>query len=771
MVKGTKLSKRQPHAEQGRLSQTTASLPSCHINKGNHKEKLLWLLVLIGIALQFDSPSRNARDLSLRFSSTTTTTSLLPVSNNSLEALKNNENKSHVNKTDNTNNSTTDKRGHAIVILLPNHDEDFVRVRGAIRSIDQYLADERKTPLLMFQEGDISTDVQNWIRNLTTRSVQFPLVDFTEFPASFKRRTARGRRMKGRKNPWGYWQMCRFWVTKIWEHPILDNYSTIMRMDTDSCLTSNTSQTPLPTLPRDTVYAPNTVNHPAYTTKFLWETALQYVQDTNRTPANLDMWNGIPEYQKKRKAMPSFYNNFEVTSVDFFRQPHVMAFQRHLSENPPHGIFRHKWGDAPIRMLTVALFAQPDQIAWGLNEHYGHGAQCPFYLDPPGALVIPTTSSTPPITIIAPPPPPDKRIATTTGTVVSSPQQITSLRHDNTFTMRWLEEQSTRQRSYCPTDSDVIDVHSVTPMKNDKRFNCDYERPLPTVYYCGNIQRPSHHPFRWECRLKKRVLERIDQFALKQAPFSILDLGSAYVDWVLAVGSYAPHSQLVPVEANVAPFRNMYQHLMVNPGLSRRVHGLNAAVMSKEVFLSGSSTTLDGSLVSQDNQTWIGPVLCDDGTDKEGVMETTATNVVAGSSCLPKEVQVPIIILDMIAAKGQQFIKEGTLFFIKMDLEGAEYDALQGGREMFSNPNTRPCIVMIELKNVATKPYKQAFDFLVEMGYTDYEDIDSGVQGIDAWPPKGQLFSNEGNYEFRLPANDLEQCAARVLNKSQQQTS
>ena len=70
-------------------------------------------------------------------------------------------------------------------------------------------------------------------------------------------------------------------------------------------------------------------------------------------------------------------------------------------------------------------------------------------------------------------------------------------------------------------------------------------------------------------------------------------------------------------------------------------------------------------------------------------------------------------------------------------------------------------IMMAEMKNVPNKPYKEAFDFAMDTGYNDIEDIDSGVK-CGSWPPLGKMYAKEGNYEFLLPHKEMEECLARV---------
>lgn len=272
-----------------------------------------------------------------------------------------------------------ERRGPAIVILVANELEDYRKIVTAITSVDENLRDDRRTPLLLFNEGDLPPARQAWLRNLTDRPVHFPTVDFQSFPPGFDP-AVRGGWLK-RSNRWGYMQMCRFWITGIWDHPVTAAYSTYLRMDTDSCFTGPIpagNDAVLPGLPAGAVYAPHLEEHFVSKTHRLLEHTQQYLRDTNHTPLHTKMWQTVLAWQTRGTALPSFYNNFEVTRVDFFRQPRVAAYQRHVTERPPHGVFVHRWGDAPVRYLTVALFARPDQLVRGLNKQYGHSNTCHY---------------------------------------------------------------------------------------------------------------------------------------------------------------------------------------------------------------------------------------------------------------------------------------------------------------------------------------------------------------------------------------------------------
>lgn len=347
-------------------------------------------------------------------------------------------------------------------------------------------------------------------------------------------------------------------------------------------------------------------------------------------------------------------------------------------------------------------------------------------------------------------------ISTTSGMrgADTTNESETSIFKKNT-PMYWIEEKeaSVKENGACPAGTPLIDADQVKTWPG-RRY--DFQRPyeLPTINWCGKVDRMWHQPYRWEAHLKKRLFDRIDQFSLKEVPFMMLDLGMAYADWALAVGAYAPQSRIVALEANVSPFRNVWKHLLVNPGIVDRIFPIMAAVMGDERVSRDSSKKLilEGR--------WTGPVLCDTGDDAEGVLNTFGAN--KKDSCPGNEIAVPMVTVDEIMSATRD---PETFFVAKIDIEGAEYEAVSGGRATFLDPIRRPCIIFAELKDDPLLPYKKAFDFIVDAGYTDIEDIDSGAVGVE-WPPRGAKYAKEGNYEFRLPQKEMEDCVTRVKSSA-----
>ena len=67
-------------------------------------------------------------------------------------------------------------------------------------------------------------------------------------------------------------------------------------------------------------------------------------------------------------VIPSFNTNCEIASLAFLRSDVVQKFHRYLDAKG--GYFLHRWGDAPVRFMGVAM---------SMDEHYLegiHALQC-----------------------------------------------------------------------------------------------------------------------------------------------------------------------------------------------------------------------------------------------------------------------------------------------------------------------------------------------------------------------------------------------------------
>lgn len=58
--------------------------------------------------------------------------------------------------------------------------------------------------------------------------------------------------------------------------------------------------------------------------------------------------------------VPNFWNNFEIIDLSFTQRPEVLDFVKAVDDS--RGIFLYRWGDATLRYVTLALFANDTQI-------------------------------------------------------------------------------------------------------------------------------------------------------------------------------------------------------------------------------------------------------------------------------------------------------------------------------------------------------------------------------------------------------------------------
>eukprot|EP00586_Coscinodiscus_wailesii_P018405 CAMPEP_0172495188 /NCGR_PEP_ID=MMETSP1066-20121228/64211_1 /TAXON_ID=671091 /ORGANISM="Coscinodiscus wailesii, Strain CCMP2513" /LENGTH=405 /DNA_ID=CAMNT_0013266701 /DNA_START=56 /DNA_END=1273 /DNA_ORIENTATION=+ len=277
------------------------------------------------------------------------------------------------------------KKGPVIAALVTNRQKDIDELQVALKSLAFLQGDdpEYPAPVLVFNEGDLSEEQTQSLVDSTTRPMAFPLVDFTIFPPGFdpngdtsNSTGVKKFRVKDRSE-WGYYQMIRFWITGIWKHPALEPYSTVMRIDSDSCFKE-------PNLFLPKFKNPNLVYYSQYVgfedgknfTIGLLDFAKQFMRKQNKVAANPMLWQFIETTFVSEETLPLFQTNFEVSKKEWMQQPEVMAWHDALTEEEPFGIFRYRWGDAVTRFLTAAMFATNEMIMTSHPDGYGHKERC-----------------------------------------------------------------------------------------------------------------------------------------------------------------------------------------------------------------------------------------------------------------------------------------------------------------------------------------------------------------------------------------------------------
>lgn len=166
---------------------------------------------------------------------------------------------------------------------------------------------------------------------------------------------------------YGYKHMCRFWFTGVFEYSIVRNARYVLRLDTDSELRG-----PIQTSFADQMRAQGAHYGYRYTTPDPWNNTWglydvyeQYKKEEGVTPLWRDGDLAVQGVAPDR--VMSFGTNFEVMEVPFFLRHDVLRWsQRILDSNM---IYHRRWGDAPLRYLTLSMFSDEDRIVrlcgWG----------------------------------------------------------------------------------------------------------------------------------------------------------------------------------------------------------------------------------------------------------------------------------------------------------------------------------------------------------------------------------------------------------------------
>ena len=212
------------------------------------------------------------------------------------------------------------------------------------------------------------------LQNCTDRAVTFAEVDFGQYPAGFDAEKEESRWQK--RSKWGYNQMIRFFVTGLWAHPAIakGKYDLVMRLDADSCWRETPPGVSYPYLPKHHMYERfENGKDGTDVCAGLYNFTANYIEKEQLQVADLKRWEDFEREWKEHEKCLGYFNNFEVTRVDFMNQAHVRRWHEAVTEMEPFGVYRFRWGDALIRYLTLAMFAAPDMISYHNNtEYYEH---------------------------------------------------------------------------------------------------------------------------------------------------------------------------------------------------------------------------------------------------------------------------------------------------------------------------------------------------------------------------------------------------------------
>eukprot|EP01064_Diplonema_japonicum_P009574 TRINITY_DN1704_c3_g1_i1.p1 TRINITY_DN1704_c3_g1~~TRINITY_DN1704_c3_g1_i1.p1 ORF type:complete len:371 (+),score=34.01 TRINITY_DN1704_c3_g1_i1:60-1172(+) len=222
-------------------------------------------------------------------------------------------------------------------------------------------------PLHIFHEDTVKEDELVRLRNLVPMvNVTFELISFSTLPKGVSEEKVQKWKSDGSQKKFqgrGYRQMCRFWAGVVWSFNSLKKYKYYLRLDTDSIIPARVPSDPFKKMARNECsYGFNRLKgeNPFVTTQ-LWETTKRWIASEKLVTHRLN--SRLTDFSLKKGSFwgPMYYNNFELGTFALKNHPIYKSFFTYIDSHEPYGIFRYRWGDAPLHTLAVTAILEQDQ--------------------------------------------------------------------------------------------------------------------------------------------------------------------------------------------------------------------------------------------------------------------------------------------------------------------------------------------------------------------------------------------------------------------------
>jgi hypothetical protein len=168
--------------------------------------------------------------------------------------------------------------------------------------------------------------------------------------------------------------MCAFWFRHFFELDLLPEYA--MRLDSDTCLTSDLTMSPFQYMHEHGVdyMFHSTVGEPAFVIDELKDFVAEHPgrPQVDHIHDPLLLWH----YKNRPGRMEVFSTNLEWYRVPVFRRKEILEWQDEVEKEG--GVYRNRWGDAPLRTVVVTKFLNSSRVARFCDFTYNHSIWKPF---------------------------------------------------------------------------------------------------------------------------------------------------------------------------------------------------------------------------------------------------------------------------------------------------------------------------------------------------------------------------------------------------------
>ncbi|CAF1091154.1 unnamed protein product [Rotaria sp. Silwood1] len=105
-------------------------------------------------------------------------------------------------------------------------------------------------------------------------------------------------------------------------------------------------------------------------TMFLKQVTFDYIKQNNIKPKQFEILRDA----FGNNSIHTYFNNFEVLKMEFFRRKEIRHWVESIDST--NGIFYYRWGDAGLRYLTLALFAEQHEVLHRADYNLSYCHKC-----------------------------------------------------------------------------------------------------------------------------------------------------------------------------------------------------------------------------------------------------------------------------------------------------------------------------------------------------------------------------------------------------------
>jgi hypothetical protein len=243
-----------------------------------------------------------------------------------------------------------------------------------LKLLDSNLSDNFSTPLLIMYNKHPYKDDLMYLTKTIKRQMLFLDINsvFNLFPSNFD--PCRTKSSWWRRGKWNYQLMIRFWFKILFELPQFEQYEYIMRLDDDSQILGKWINVFNEMRNKRAVYFANDkdtdVEKSLPGLMKLQQIALKYIVLNNITVKQPEMIrDGFGD-----DYIMNYFNNFEVMKLEFFRRHNVRQWIENVDQT--HGILKYRWGDATLRYITLAMFAETNEVLHRTDYNLSYCHKC-----------------------------------------------------------------------------------------------------------------------------------------------------------------------------------------------------------------------------------------------------------------------------------------------------------------------------------------------------------------------------------------------------------